>query len=109
MICEERDFYLIDGDKWVPNFTILLKNREKKNIFYMSSHIPSLVAAVQAGYCFCPVVDKSWQSVMSDYQLNLVENYLMRQRTRNSNRIGNLKDFEFLINDQEIKLNIELE
>lgn len=46
MICEEKDFYLIDGDKWVPNFTVLLKNREKKNIFYMSSHIPSLVAAV---------------------------------------------------------------
>ena len=77
----------------------MLKNREKKNIFFVSSHIPSLVAAVYAGYCFCPIIDKNWFALMSDYQLNLVENYMLRQRNMTTTRIANLTDFQFLIND----------
>ena len=67
LINEEKDFYLINGVHWIPNLTILLKNREKKNIYFVSSHIPSLVAAVYAGYCFCPIIDKNWFAIMSDY------------------------------------------
>ena len=78
LINSEKDFYLINNKNWIPNLTILLKNRYKKNIFYISSHIPSLVAALNTGYCFCPIIDKNWFAIMSDYQLNLVENYLLR-------------------------------
>ena len=46
---------------------------------------------------------------MGDYMLNLIENYLFRQRFLHMTRIRNLADFFYLINDRDIKHNIELE
>ena len=90
-------------NKWVPNLQLLLRNRKKYNIYMVSGDIGSLVSAVHAGFCICPIINSS----NDDYMLNLVELYFMSIKFMNCGRLQNLHDFEFLINDQQIRGDIE--
>ena len=62
-----------------------------------------LVSAVKAGFCICPIIYSS----NDDHLLNLVELYFNSIKFKNYKRLQNLQDFEFLINDRQIREDIE--
>ena len=101
---EDCDFLFIERLKeWVPNLSMLLRNRKKDRMYMVSGNIKHLVSAVHAGFCICPILNSS----NDDHLLNLVELYFNNIKFKNYGRLQNLKDFEFLINDKQVRGDIE--
>jgi hypothetical protein len=58
---------------------LLTKNREKDNIIFISSNPLRIVAAIKQGFQTIPIVQFE-SSNQQDFQLNLVENYILKVR-----------------------------
>ena len=80
----------------VFNLELLTKNRDKNQIYLMSSSTTSLVAASINGFYILPVVN----SLSSfNFELSLCERYLVNNRKRYNRGIDHVKCFAFLYPD----------
>lgn len=71
--------YVKELDEYVDNLFLLTSNRKPENIILLSSNQLRIVTAMDCGFCAIPVIN--YQSFMNhDFQLNLVENYVLKLR-----------------------------
>jgi hypothetical protein len=81
-------------------------NRKKADIFLISSSPFSIVFAKDCGFSIIPM-QKFIGMNKEDFQLNLVENYLLKLRYSNDMKAKNDIDFGFLIHRcQNINVNM---
>ena len=73
----------------------LTQNRKPENIFLLSSRPFSIVAAMDHGFCSVPVI-RYQQSPIDDFQLKLIENYIIKLKYSKDNKLRNITDFGFL-------------
>lgn len=74
---------------------LLTSNRKPENIILLSGNPLRVIAAMDQGFCGIPVV-KFQNFMQNDYQLNLVENYLIKLKYAKDMKSKNLSDFGFL-------------
>lgn len=85
--------YLKELDCLVENLQLLTHNRERENIILLTSKPPSIMTAFAQGFNCIPILPYQGSNV-HDYQLTLVENYIMKN---NKNLTKVIKpDFGFL-------------
>jgi hypothetical protein len=86
----------------IENLFLLDSNRKINNIFLISSNQFRIVSAMDLGFCAIPII--KFQSFMqNDYQLNLVENYLLKLKYSKDMKSKNQCDFGFLIQSSAIR------
>ena len=80
----------------VENLLLLMQYRLKENIILFSSNPKRIVVAMREGFSVLPVISFE-RFYRDDYQLNLIENYLLRMRHR-KDLVQDVKmDFQFLV------------
>ena len=67
--------YFDELNGYVENYHILMKNRQKERIYVLSSNTFRLVTAMHQGFQAIPITKFNDEN---DYQLNIVENYLIK-------------------------------
>ena len=77
------------------NLFLLTKNRKFENIILISGNPFRVVAAMDLGFCGIPII-KFTNFMQNDYQLNLLENYLIKLKYSNDMKSKNTTDFGFL-------------
>ena len=75
MILHEKESYFYEDlhNEWIPNLSLLLSNRDKSFILFMSSNITQLIVAHQTEFNIIPIVNSN---VSFKIELYLVEKYL---------------------------------
>ena len=96
MIHRKHYIYIEKSNQHVENLLILLKNRLKENIIFVSSHSYRIVVAKSQGFNAVPVVPFE-SFYRDDFQLNLLENYLLKNRHQKDMAIRLKEDFNFLV------------
>ena len=84
----------------VENLFLLTQNRKKENIYILSPQKLSLVSAINFGFCAIPV---SHFLTHDDFQLNLVEKYLLTLKYYKDTKSKNSLDFNFLTQGKTVK------
>ena len=77
MICQKNYCYFEEINEYIENFHILMKNRKASRIYFLTSNIMRLVAAMKQGFRGIPI-SKFDSTDDDDFQLNLIENYLIK-------------------------------
>lgn len=95
MISRSNYAVIKEFDESIENLLLLTLNRQKHNIFLLSSNPFSVTVAMDQGYCAIPVT-RFQNPNRKDYQLNLVENYLLKLRYSKNMKSKNDIDFGFL-------------
>ena len=80
----------------VENLQVLRGFRHKHQIFLITSHKASLVAAMQQGFCGIPVT-KYVQFDDQDFQLRILEFYLIQLQFQKDTLAKNINDFGYLL------------
>ena len=75
---------------------ILLKNRLKNNLIFVSSHPFMIISSINQGFCTVPMIQYE-SFYRDDFQLNLVENYILKIRHHNNMYQRVVDDFKFLV------------
>jgi len=75
---------------------VLTKNRHKENLIFISSNPFRIIAAIKAGYLTIPVIQFE-VSYQEDYQLCLVEHYILKIRHLKDMKKRLREDFKFLV------------
>jgi hypothetical protein len=84
-----------NADEYLENLFLLTSNRKRGNIFLLTSNAMRIVTMMDNGFCAIPITQ--FQSFMqNDFQLNLVENYLLKLKYAKDMKIKNMKDFGYL-------------
>ena len=77
-----------EADESIENMFLLMSNRKQSNIFLISSNQFRIVNAMDLGFCAIPII--KFQSFMqNDYQLNLIESYLLKLKYFNDQKFKN--------------------
>ena len=96
IIHEKQYIYIKEHDVHLENLMILLNNRLKSNIIFISSHSFRIVSAINQGFATIPIVQYE-SFYRDDFQLNLIENYIFSVRNQTNVHIQINDDFQFLI------------
>jgi len=88
--------YLKEHDVYIENLLVLTRNRLKENLIFISSNPFRIVTAIKCGFFTIPVIQFE-ASTANDFQLSLVENYIMKIRHLKEMRKRLRSDFKFLI------------
>ena len=77
LFCNNNYVYIEEKEEYVENMLLLTSNRKPQNIFLISSNQFRIVNAMDMGFCSIPII--KYQNFMhNDFQLNLIENYLVK-------------------------------
>ena len=95
VIHRKHYLFIKKSDQYIENLLILLKNRLKENIIFVSSHSYRIVVAKNQGFNAVPVVPFE-SFYRDDFQLNLLENYLLKNRHMRDMAKRLREDFDFL-------------
>ena len=91
-----RNFEFFDSiTESLENLYCLTHNRENTNIFLLTSNQKRLVAAMDQGFCGIPVL-KYQKFDNDDFQLRLIENYLIKHQYFIDAKSKNINDFGIL-------------
>ena len=91
VLCEDKYFVNI-CHKLFPNLNVLLKNRHKQEIFYVSSNIESLIVTHIDKFNMIPVVNSPSASMI---ELQLLEKYFYRVKILTKEKAVSLIDQSF--------------
>ena len=103
MINKQNYVYFDEIDEHVENLFILLKNRVPKNIFFITCNYMSLVIAMHLGFCGIPIT-KFNKYDEDDFQLNLLEHYLLKLHLHKNMFGKNLSDFGYMLEKSHIEM-----
>ena len=81
----------------LENLHLLTQNRKQSDIFLLTSNSMRIISAMDQGFCAIPLTQFS-NPTRNDFQLNLVEIYLLKLRYYNDMKSKNDIDFAFLNN-----------
>lgn len=100
-IMHQRQYvYIKDLDLNVENFLLLTKNRIKEDLIYISSNPLKLITALSMQINVLPVAPfESNTATNNEYQLCLLENYILKYRHDKEIRERLKSDFAFLLNN----------
>jgi len=98
-ILSNKSFMEIRDNKVIENLSLLEVHRKKDNIYYISSNKFSLVALRECGFNCIPV-SKFEEDETDTAPLRHLETYILSLRYSKNRKQQNLKDFDFLNNDQ---------
>ena len=94
--------HLKDQDKWIVNLFVLTKNRLKENFILISSNPFRTVAAMKCGFFVLPVIPFE-SFYRDDFQLSLLEHYILKIRHLKDMKKRLKNDFKFLVQKIEKK------
>ena len=78
MVIYSNDYFVqLPNREFAENLELLLSNRNKKQIYFMSASPHSIMNAVLQGFAVIPILP-CHIIIPGDYQLLLVEQYLLR-------------------------------
>jgi len=97
IIHQRQYIHIKDYDRYVENLLLLTKNRKKEDLIYISSNPFRIITALNDGYLTIPLIQYECQG-RSEYQLCLLENYIMKHRHLKDMRARIREDFKFLMN-----------
>ena len=89
-----------EQDLWVENLLVLTKNRRKDNLIFISSNPARIMAAVRGGFLAVPVLQYE-VFYRDDFQLSLVEHYILKIRHLRDMKTRLRNDFRFLVKKVE--------
>ena len=95
LICNDNYTYIREVNEHIENLFVMTGNRKKGDIFLVSSKHFSIVVAKDCRFSVIPI-SKFLSSIKDDFQLNLVENYLLKLRYTSDMKAKNDIDFGFL-------------
>ena len=90
-------FVQLPNREFAENLQLLLSNRNKKQILFMSTSAYSIMNAVLQGFAVIPILP-CHIIIPGDYQLLLVEQYLLRIKYTHASGSLVRNDFEYLTN-----------
>jgi len=95
IIHQKQYTYLKECDKYVENLEVLSKNRLKVDIIFISSNPFNISYAIRNGYYTIPIIQYE-NFIKNDFQLCLLENYILIIRHLKDMRKRMKTDFLFL-------------
>ena len=95
MLCNTNYVYFEELDQHLENLDLLQGDRKRHEIFFVSSDKLKIVAAMERGYCGIPVT-KYVKFDELDYQLNILEYYLIKLQYNKDTLTKNINDFGIL-------------
>lgn len=101
IICEFGYIYLKEIDEHLENLFLLTDNRNISDIFLISSNQFRIITAIEHSFCAIPVT-KFQCFMQSDFQLNLVDNYLVKLKFSKDMKAKNQIDFGYLTQNSAI-------
>ena len=102
IIHQRQYLHLKDHDKWIENLFVLTKNRLKENFILISSNPFRTVAAMKCGFFVLPVIPFE-SFYRDDFQLSLLEHYILKIRHLKDMKKRLKNDFKFLVQKIEKK------
>jgi hypothetical protein len=100
-MCEFSYIHIAEVDEYIGNLQLLATNRRAADIFLITSNQFRIVHCMDSGFCAIPVV-KFQCFMQSDYQLNLLENYLVKLKYSKEMKTKNQNDFGYLTQNSAI-------
>jgi hypothetical protein len=88
--------YIKEHDKWIENLLVLTKNRLKENLLFLSSNPFRIIAAMKGGFLTIPVLPFEY-FYRDEFQLCLVEHYILKIRHLKDMKSRIKQDFKFLL------------
>jgi len=80
---------------YIENLLVLTRNRLKENLIFISSNPFRIVTAIKLNFLTIPVVQ--YELTKTDFQLSLVEHYILKIRHLKDMRKRLRQDFKFLV------------
>lgn len=84
----------------IENLQCLLSNRRRSNIFFISANPLRIIAAMTQGFCTIPLLQYEL-FYKDDYQLSLLEHYVLKIRHLKNCKSKLIEDFHYLLSRQE--------
>jgi hypothetical protein len=86
----------------LPNLLLLTANRDKRSVIYVSAEPFSICCAINLGFLVIPLLEYIYVD-RNDFQLNLIENYILKNRHLKGMTSKFKLDFQFIIQQDAVK------
>ena len=96
IIHQKQYIHIKEYDKHIENLLVLTKNRPKDNLIFISSNPFRIVTAIKYGFLTIPVIQFE-SFYRDDYQLSLVEHYILKIRHLKDMKKRLRQDFKCLV------------
>lgn len=96
IIHQRQYIHIKEYDKHIENLLVLTKNRPKDNLIFISSNPFRIVTAIKYGFLTIPVIQFE-SFYRDDYQLSLVEHYILKIRHLKDMKKRLRQDFKCLV------------
>ena len=96
IIHQKQYIHIKEYDKHIENLLVLNKNRPKDNLIFISSNPFRIVTAIKYGFLTIPVIQFE-SFYRDDYQLSLVEHYILKIRHLKDMKKRLRQDFKCLV------------